>query len=80
MSRFEVDIIVGFLNAVATAPKGAISIDKVPGNLDPNTFDALSCYCDEVGYIRRTGGVLTSNVVLATITEMGRDYINRHSR
>lgn len=80
MPEFETGVIVGFLNAVKTAPKGAISLDKVPGNLDPNSFDALSHYCDEMGYVKRTGGVLTRNVVFALITERGRDYIKRHSR
>ena len=80
MLDFEVDVIIAFLRTVAAALKGSTTYDKVPGNLDPDTFEALSHYCHRKGYINRTGGVLNNTMIIATVTEKGREYINNHSR
>lgn len=80
MSDFETEEIIEFLKAVRDTPKTAVSIDQVPLNLSPQRFDALSNHCDEIGYIRRTGGTLSSTVVFATITAAGREFISQHSR
>ncbi len=80
MAEFQRGVIVAFLQVVETAPKGRISYDEVPGNLDPRTFDALSMYCAKEGYISRTGGTLDARVIFATLTEKGQGLINSFLR
>ena len=80
MLKFEDDVVIAFLKAVDTAPKGAITYDKVSVNLDRNTFDELSKHCHRKGYVNRTDGSLDSRMVFATLTEKGREYLSRHTR
>ena len=80
MLRFEDDVVIAFLKTVAEAPKGSTTYDKVPGNLDPDTFEALSHFCHSLGYINRRKGTLNNTMIIATVTEKGRGYLSRNTR
>ena len=81
-SMFTDDVVLPFLKHVAERNQRNVKRilhDAVPGNLDPDTFEALSRYCDTMGYINREGGVMNNTLVIASMTKQGYEYIKENT-